>query len=179
MEQCVGGENSPPQFINNDLDVVPCYKNDPSQSINNGSSVALIKHLIPYKGTFGVFIDTNYPRKPGEPNQLTNSHWYVAEKLLQFLELFYDAIVTLFGVYYPTSPLIMHNILDIIQHLNQYENDALLRHVVAPMKSKFLKYWRDIPMLYAFAFILDPRAKLRGFSNILRGPARTWERTRC
>jgi hypothetical protein len=36
------------------------------------------------------------------------------------------------------------------------------------MKSKFLKYWRDIPMLYAFAFILDPRAKLRGFSNILR-----------
>jgi hypothetical protein len=35
------------------------------------------------------------------------------------------------------------------------------------MKSKFLKYWRDIPMLYAFAFVLDPRAKLRGFSNIL------------
>jgi hypothetical protein len=99
---------------------------------------------------------------------LTNSHWYVAEKLLQFLELFYDATVTLSGVYYPTSPLIMHNILDIIQHLNQYENDALLRHAVAPMKSKFLKYWRDIPMLYAFAFILDPRAKLRGFSNILR-----------
>jgi hypothetical protein len=36
------------------------------------------------------------------------------------------------------------------------------------MKYKFLKYWRDIPMLYAFAFVLDPRAKLRGFSNILR-----------
>jgi hypothetical protein len=35
------------------------------------------------------------------------------------------------------------------------------------MKSKFLKYWRDIPMLYAFAFVLDPKAKLRGFSNIL------------
>jgi hypothetical protein len=27
-----------------------------------------------------------------------------------------------------------------IQHLNHYENDALLRHVVASMKSKFLKY---------------------------------------
>jgi hypothetical protein len=62
----------------------------------------------------------------------------------------------------------MHNILDIVQHLTQHENDALLIHVVAPMKSKFLKYWRDIPMLYAFAFILDTRAKLRGFSNILR-----------
>ena len=76
--------------------------------------------------------------------------------------------MTLSGVYYPTSPLIMHNILDIVQHLNQYENDALLRHVIAPMKSKFLKYRKDIHMLYAFAFILDPRAKLRGFSNILR-----------
>jgi hypothetical protein len=45
----------------------------------------------------------------------------VAETLLEFLELFYDAIMTLSSVYYPTSPLIMHNILDIIQHLNQYE----------------------------------------------------------
>jgi hypothetical protein len=42
----------------------------------------------------------------------------VAEKSLDFLELFYDAIMTLSGVYYPTSPLIMHNILDIVQHLN-------------------------------------------------------------
>jgi hypothetical protein len=42
MEQCVGGENSPSQFINNDLDVVPCYDNDPSQSINNGGSAAPI-----------------------------------------------------------------------------------------------------------------------------------------
>jgi hypothetical protein len=136
--------------------------------VRRNSTYLMLKHLVPYKGTFGVFMDTNYPRKLGEPNLLTNSHWYVAEKLLEFLELFYDAIVTLSRVYYPTSPLIMHNILDIIQHLNQYENDTLLRHVVAPMKSKFLKYWRDIPMLYAFAFILDPRAKLRGFSNILR-----------
>jgi hypothetical protein len=113
-------------------------------------------------------METNYPRKQGEPQLLTNSHCYVAEKLLEFLELFYDATVTLSGVYYPTSPLIMHNILDIVQHLTQYENDAFLRNAVSPMKSKFLKYWRDIPMLYAFAFVLDPRAKLRGFSNILR-----------
>jgi hypothetical protein len=76
-------------------------------------------------------MDTNYRRKQGEPN------WYVAEKLLEFLELFYDATVTLSVVYYPTSPLIMHNILDIVQHLTQYENDVLLIHVVAPMKSKF------------------------------------------
>jgi hypothetical protein len=78
------------------------------------STYLMLKHLVPYKETFGVFIDTNYPRKLGEPNMLTNSHWFVTEKLLEFLELFYDATVTLSGVYYPTYPLIMHNILDII-----------------------------------------------------------------
>jgi hypothetical protein len=46
-------------------------------------------------------------------------------------------------------------------------NDELLRPVGVPMKDKFLKYWRKIPMLYAFAFVLDPRAKLKGLHNIL------------
>jgi hypothetical protein len=78
------------------------------------STYLMLKHLVPYKKTFGVFMDTSYPRKLGEHNQLTNSHWYVAEKLLEFLELFYDATVTLSGVYCPTSPLITHNILDIV-----------------------------------------------------------------
>lgn len=35
------------------------------------------------------------------------------------------------------------------------------------MKAKFLKYWKEIPDLYAFAFILDPRAKLAGFGMAL------------
>jgi hypothetical protein len=35
------------------------------------------------------------------------------------------------------------------------------------MKDKYFKYWRDIPILYAFAFILDPRAKMRGFHKAL------------
>jgi hypothetical protein len=61
------------------------------------STYLILKHLVPYKKTFVVFMDTNYPRKPGDPNLLTNSHWYVAEKLLEFLELFYDATMTLSG----------------------------------------------------------------------------------
>jgi hypothetical protein len=36
------------------------------------------------------------------------------------------------------------------------------------MQLKFLKYWADIPPLYLFAFILDPRAKLRGFHKVLQ-----------
>jgi hypothetical protein len=37
----------------------------------------------------------------------------VAEKLIEFLELFYEATVNLSCIYYPTSPLIMYNILEI------------------------------------------------------------------
>jgi len=36
------------------------------------------------------------------------------------------------------------------------------------MKDVYIKYWKDIPMLYSFAFILDPRAKLKGFNKLLR-----------
>ena len=54
-------------------------------------------------------------------------------------------------------------------HLNTtYERDRDLRNVVAPMKEKFEDYWSTIPMLYSFAFILDPRAKIRGFTNVLQ-----------
>ena len=36
------------------------------------------------------------------------------------------------------------------------------------MIDKYNKYWRDIPLLYSFAFILDLRAKMKGFSRVLR-----------
>jgi hypothetical protein len=36
------------------------------------------------------------------------------------------------------------------------------------MQEKYNKYWRDIPLLYSFAFILDPRAKIKGFTKVLR-----------
>lgn len=61
----------------------------------------------------------------------------------------------------------LHHIIHMHRHMNMYENDDLLRHAVVQMKDKFLKYWSDIPMLYSFAFVLDPRAKLRGFHNVL------------
>jgi hypothetical protein len=37
---------------------------------------------------------------------------------MKFLELFYEATVTLSGVYYPTSPLMLHHILDFAEHLH-------------------------------------------------------------
>jgi hypothetical protein len=97
----------------------------------------------------------------------TDDHWDVAEKILSFLELFYDTTVALSGIYYPTSALMLHHILKIARHLNAFENDALLRDAIVPMKTKYLKYWRKIPVLYCFAFVLDPRAKMREFNKLL------------
>jgi hypothetical protein len=34
----------------------------------------------------------------------------------------------------------LYHLIDIASHLNQYENDHLLRNSVLPMKAKFAKY---------------------------------------
>jgi len=82
-----------------------------------------------------VFINFNYGSE-----LLFARHWYIAEKILKFLELFYDSIIVLSGVYYPTSPLILHHLLEIVSHLHASEKDQNLIAVVYPMKLKFLKY---------------------------------------
>jgi hypothetical protein len=82
-----------------------------------------------------VFINSNY-----NSTLLTNRHWYVARKILEFLEIFYEFTVVLFGVYYPTSPLVLHHLLEIVTHLHEAEKDSNLISVVYPMKLKYLKY---------------------------------------
>nr|ADB85404.1 putative retrotransposon protein [Phyllostachys edulis] len=48
-----------------------------------------------------------------------------------------------------------------------FENEIDLGEAIIAMKFKYLKYWREIPFTYAFEFILDPRAKIQGFANVL------------
>jgi hypothetical protein len=123
------------------------------------STYLMLKHLIPYRYTFSVFIGANYGLVNGEP-LLSDGHWVVAEKIMEFLEIFYESTVALSGVYYPTSPLILHHILDIASHLHAQETDPLLMNIVTPMKLKFLKYWQNIYLycipLHLF-WILEPR----------------------
>ncbi|WVZ93266.1 LOW QUALITY PROTEIN: hypothetical protein U9M48_039261, partial [Paspalum notatum var. saurae] len=120
------------------------------------STSLMLKHLVPYQSTF----------------------FAATEKLLSFLQFFYDSTVALSGVYYPTSPLMPHHILKIGRHLNAYESYELLRPAIVPMKTKFLKYWREIPILCAFAFILDPRAKMGEFNKVLQNRYPTSMRTK-
>ena len=61
----------------------------------------------------------------------------------------------------------MHQIVFLADHLDAYKDDERLKYAVKKMKAKFIKYWKEIPDLCAFAFILDPRAKLEGFGDAL------------
>jgi len=78
----------------------------------------MLKHFVPYSAVFSVFINSNYGSALLSPN-----HWYVAEKILEFLELFYDCTVVLSGVYYPTSSLVLHYVLEIASYLHVAERD--------------------------------------------------------
>ena len=127
------------------------------------STYLMLKAVIRDRVQLNGFINANYGVEP----LISEETWHVITALTAFLDLFYDATVTLSGVYYPTSPLMVHTLLDIASHLKAYEGDRLLLNVVADMKTKYLKYWQQIPLLYAFAFILDPRAKLEGYRSAL------------
>jgi hypothetical protein len=72
----------------------------------------MLKHLVTYKITFSVYVSANY-QVGGEP-LWTDEHWYDVEHMLKFLGLFYLSIVSLCGVYYPISPLMMHVIIEIV-----------------------------------------------------------------
>jgi hypothetical protein len=62
----------------------------------------------------------------------------------------------------------IHHIVKIAIHLHKYQHDEHLRAVVQFMIDKYNKYKKNIPNLYSIAFILDPRAKIKGFTKVLR-----------
>jgi len=77
---------------------------------------------------------------------VTDEHWLMAEKVLQFLVLFYDSTIALSSVYYPTAPLMLHYLVKIAIHFKKYANDAHIGYVVQSMVEKYNKYWRKIPL---------------------------------
>jgi hypothetical protein len=126
------------------------------------STYLMLKHLLPYKDVFFVWLSSNY----GD-TLLTPQNLDCAEQLMKFLEMFYECTCSLSGVYYPTAPLVLHHIFEFAEHLRKAENDPNFRHIAMPMKLKFFKYWETPPLLYSYDFILDPRAKMKGFFSML------------
>jgi hypothetical protein len=153
-------------------------KFDVDMDVRWNSTYLMFKHIVPCRNTISIFIQSNHPLSSDGSPLLTDNHQYIDDKLLSFLELFYDSMlsflelfydsnVTLSVLYYPTSPLMLHHILKIDRHLNAFENDHLFRQAAILMKTKFLKYWRDIPILLCIWFHFGPTSKDEGFHKLL------------
>src|SRR6266540_4263011 len=71
-------------------------------------------------------------------------------------------------IYEPTSYFVIQSIYLIAQQLRAHDNDIILYDAISHMKAKYLKYWKDIPYLFSFSFMLDPRAKSLGLCNLLQ-----------
>ena len=65
------------------------------------STYLKLKHLVPHKQSFSVFIQTHYPRVECSPMMLTERQWYVVEHIMTLFELFYDSIIALSTIYDP------------------------------------------------------------------------------
>ena len=82
------------------------------------STYMILKSTLDYKNVITVF----YTLKIGFV-QLEDFDWFIVEKFVQFLKFFYDATVSLSGVYYPTSPLVLHYLVKIAQLFLITRND--------------------------------------------------------
>jgi hypothetical protein len=49
------------------------------------STYVMLKHLVSYKSTFSVFMDTHYKQAMGQTLLTDDHYWYVTEKILSFL----------------------------------------------------------------------------------------------
>ena len=71
------------------------------------------------------------------------------------------------SIYYPTSPLVVHQILLITEIFHENKKDEILGPVIVAILKELKKYWSEIPLLYALGLIFDPRIKLQGLTNAL------------
>ena len=75
----------------------------------------------------------------------------------------------LYGVYYPTSCLVIEYIWLIADNIAKSRKDPILSHAVALMEEKFIKYFSSISHVYCFAIIFDPTKKLPGLQMGMEG----------
>ena len=123
----------------------------------------MLDEVIPYKEVLKTWIVWEL----GEPF-FEDNNWENAEMILKFLKVFYLATTTFSNVYIPSSHTALHNIYEITKCFAKYRSHTQLQPVVVAIEVKYFKYFKQIPLLYYFGIILDPRFKLTRLNNILR-----------
>ena len=82
-------------------------------------------------------------------------------KIYELLKVFNDIINTLSGIYYPITNLFITENLNIIGTFDKCMTEELeWVQCIEIMKSKWLNYYQNIPIIYLHGIIFDPRYKL-------------------
>ncbi|KAI5344310.1 PREDICTED: zinc finger [Prunus dulcis] len=102
-------------------------------------------------------------------NLLRDEEWNVCFALVDFFKVFYDATCNCSGVYYPTSPIALHDLFSISATFAKYRFDTTCNftNICEQMETKYKKYWTEIPYTFCFGAIMDPRIKVSGLEVIL------------
>ncbi|KZV58400.1 hypothetical protein F511_29755, partial [Dorcoceras hygrometricum] len=100
---------------------------------------------------------------------LYSNQWNICTTICEILKVFNDATDQLSGVYYPTCHLVVTHLCNVAcifsEHLNS--NDPALIECIISMKTKWEKYYFNIPDIFLCAIVLDPRLKLDGLDELL------------
>ncbi|KAL4555440.1 hypothetical protein LXL04_038059 [Taraxacum kok-saghyz] len=99
---------------------------------------------------------------------IDDTDWEIIESLLGILKVFRSSTMRLSSdAYYPTSPLVLGEILLISHMMKEYKQSVLWEPVIRKMQSKFLGYYRTMPEVFTCAAALNPRIGIGGVENIL------------
>ena len=82
--------------------------------------------------------------------------------------MFYDATNTFSRVYTLSVHLFILEAGNIIDTFLNVRMNPVMQISINDMVQKWLKYYRDIPMIYRIAWMLDPRNKLAGLEDHLQ-----------
>ncbi|KAJ9553532.1 hypothetical protein OSB04_017577 [Centaurea solstitialis] len=126
------------------------------------STWKMLDNLIRQRQYIQPFYNQKFPG-----NNITDYEWMMIEGFHDLLTDFKTATKLLSGVYYPTSPLVLNQLYILSSKIYYYQSDENFRHVVRPMKVKFLKYFDEIPFAFLCAAVLNPYLNMTGVEVLI------------
>jgi len=117
----------------------------------------MLKSYVGYTNAINAFVNSKQHQF-----HIDDFDWNIAFKVMNYLKPFYKATKTSFGVYYPTSNLLLLQFVEIANQFSSHKDDPFFYDIVCTMKDKFQNYCENMPMIFPIVAVMDPRIKFFG-----------------